>query len=109
MKDYKEFPKPEYIQTKNKKSSSWLIFLIIGLLIGFATMFLITEGGLSGYHVTNETCTKLVNQSSYMAYAQGVYDTSTFVLNQGLLPIFRNESGTFVVEYLNLSGPQNSK
>ena len=52
-------------------------------------------------------CDKLINQSytngSIFGYQLGVIDTSNFVLKNGLLPVFINNSGVIEMKYLNLT------
>lgn len=53
--------------------------------------------------MTDSYCDALIENSSNMAYTQGIIDTSQFTIQTGQLPVFVNESGNVTMDYINLT------
>jgi len=78
-----------------ERISYWRLLLAIFLGV------LLASGGYIAYdyYYPSSDC-----QDSYLG---GIFDTSTYVLQTGLIPVFVNQSGNVTIQYLNLTQEVN--
>ena len=81
-----------------------IVAILLGILIGGIITFLYILGGGTTQFMSDQDCNVLIENASNLSFISGadyaVFQISTSILNNGVMPRFINNSGVIELQYL---------